>query len=65
MNEIADWWKPGLVVRLIGDDLPMTVDAIRPDGIIECIWHNRDGNLVRDAFLPETLSLCGSVRITP
>ena len=54
MNEV---WKIGQVVKLVGSETPMTIENVREDGIVDCIWFTNDDHVQRDSFFPQTVSL--------
>lgn len=48
-------FKKGDVVRLKSSNTTMTVEEVKGNGLVECIWHDAQGVLHDRPFFSETL----------
>ena len=52
----------GLIVKFRSDGFKMTVNDIDEDGLVECVWHTKQGTSKREKYHIDTLK---EVRETP
>ncbi len=51
----------GFRVHLKSGSAIMTVDSIRKDGRVVCVWFHEDRKVImRETFSPAALTICGS-----
>lgn len=48
-------FKKGDVVRLKSSNVTMTVEEVKGNGLVECIWHDAQSVLHERSFYSETL----------